>query len=247
MNGLAEQEEHDVALVPRKKRKHPVNERVHRDGQDLSEGERAGRRSIGEQDAIPTRQLPGVLRVLRVHDKNQEARPGPRRTCRIPQTRTRTRRGRPCPRRAADEPDEPNMNEQRRRNPSRSCGRRREQTTGFRHRKPDEETDAPGTTKAERKGKWSEANRRGNQRERNLPQSTFHEVCARRENRGKRPRHGGTGTCVCGEPDTVASSRTSTSRTYASSLLRFFSPEQAQTPPLAMSWQIRRLRVAPLP
>jgi hypothetical protein len=79
----------------------------------------------------------------------------------IPQTRTRTRRGRPCPRRAADEPG---VNEQRRRSPSRSCGRRSEPTTGFRHRKPDEEADAHGNHQTrERTEKWSAAGRRGNQ------------------------------------------------------------------------------------
>jgi hypothetical protein len=185
MRGVADELAQQGLVGGEKMRKHPVNERVHHDSQNLG-GPRRGRERV--KDAVPSRKL---LEILRIHDKNQEQDLVREELVEIPQTRTRTRRGRPCPRRAADEPG---VNEQRRRSPSRSCGRRSEPTTGFRHRKPDEEADAPGNhqTREDRKMVRSRASQEPNDQKTSLSLPS-QKARDRRENGGKRPLPGGTG------------------------------------------------------
>jgi len=78
MPGVADELAQQGLVGGEKMRKHPVNERVHHDSQNLG-GPRRGRERV--KDAVPSRKL---LEILRIHDKNQEAGPGPRRTCRNP-------------------------------------------------------------------------------------------------------------------------------------------------------------------
>jgi hypothetical protein len=69
MCGVPEQRDQQDLLIRGKNRIHPVNVRVHHDGQNIGERKRTRRRSERERDAVPTRKL---REVLRLHAKDQE-------------------------------------------------------------------------------------------------------------------------------------------------------------------------------